>query len=73
MHKEKEMKVKVLAGFKDKYTGKRYYPGETIEVTQKRIDEILEKGKLVEPMPEEKEEGQQEEKPKAKTRKGKEQ
>ena len=42
------MKVKVLVGFKDKYTGKRYHPGEHIDVTQERLAEILEKGRLVE-------------------------
>jgi len=41
------MKAKVLIGFKDKYTGERYFPGEHISVTQERINEILEKGALV--------------------------
>lgn len=42
------MKVKVLVGFKDRYIGKRYHPGEYIDVTQERLAEILEKGRLVE-------------------------
>lgn len=42
------MKVKVLVGFKDRHIGKRYHPGEYIDVTQERLAEILEKGRLVE-------------------------
>lgn len=41
------MKAKVLIGFRDKHNGKRYHPGEVIEVTEKRLKEILGKGKLV--------------------------
>lgn len=41
--------VKVLSGFTDKHTGKKYKKGDVIKgITQKRFNEILEKGKLVE-------------------------
>lgn len=45
------MKVKVLIGFKDKKTGERYQPGQNIEVTEKRAEEILKKGRLIEAVP----------------------
>ena len=44
------MKVEVTEEFKDKYTKKLYTPGDVIEVTQKRLDEILGVGDLVKPL-----------------------
>ena len=41
------MKVKVIEEFKDKYTKKIYTPGDIIEVTKKRHDEILGTGRLI--------------------------
>ena len=46
---EKTLDVKVLKAFTDKYTGKKYKKGDVIKgITEKRFNEILEKGKLVE-------------------------
>lgn len=49
------MKVKVIHGFRDQHTDEWHEVNETMEVTQKRYKEILEKGKLVEPVTEPKE------------------
>ena len=47
------MKVKVLAKFRDKHNLKKVYKvGEVIEVSEERYEEILLKGKLVEPIEE---------------------
>lgn len=48
--KEKNMKVKVkvLAPFKDKYTGFDYQEGQEYEMTKERMEEILEVDELVE-------------------------
>ncbi len=45
------MKVKVLKKFRDKNTGEMYDPGQIIEVTKKRHDEILAVDKLIEVIP----------------------
>ena len=42
------MKAKVLISFNDKYTGKKNQPGDIIEVTAERFNEINKKGKFVE-------------------------
>lgn len=47
------MKAKVRIGFIDKHTKERYHPGMMIEVAEERAKEILEKGKLIEIVPEE--------------------
>lgn len=36
-----------MIGFSDKYTGKKYNAGEIIEVTAKRFNEIMDKGKFL--------------------------
>lgn len=46
------MKVRVLMGFIDKETEKRYFPGERIELTEERVNEILEAGEYIEKLPE---------------------
>ena len=41
--------VKVLSGFTDKHTDKKYKKGDVIKgITETRFNEILSKGKLVE-------------------------
>lgn len=46
---EKTFDVKVLSGFTDKHTNKKYIKGDVIKgITQKRFNEILQTGKLVE-------------------------
>lgn len=46
---EKTFDVKVLSGFTDKHTDKKYKKGDVIKgITETRFNEILEKGKLVE-------------------------
>ena len=46
---EKTFDVKVLSGFTDKHTGKKYHKGDVIKgITETRFKEILQKGKLVE-------------------------
>ena len=42
------MKVKVLIPFTDKETGKECKKNEIINVTAKRFNEIIKKGKLIE-------------------------
>lgn len=42
------MKVKVLKRFKDKHTQDIHKVGDVLDVTKKRYEEILTKGKLVE-------------------------
>ncbi len=44
------MKVEVTKEFKDKYTKKLYTPGDVIDVTKKRLDEILGVDTLVKPL-----------------------
>ncbi len=48
------MKVKVLIPFNDKHTGKKYKKGDVFDATANRINEILEKGKYVQLVEEEK-------------------
>lgn len=48
------MKVKVIQGFRDRYTNERYLPGKILDMKEERIKEVLEKGKLVEEIKEEK-------------------
>ncbi len=48
------MKAKVIKKFRDKYTGDMYAVDDVITVTKKRYNEILETGKLVEEVKEEK-------------------
>ena len=46
---EKTFDVKVLSGFTDKHTDKKYIKGDVIKgITETRFKEILETGKLVE-------------------------
>lgn len=46
---EKKIDVKVLSGFTDKYTDKKYKKGDVIKgITETRFNEILKKGELVE-------------------------
>lgn len=47
------MKVKVLKRFKDKHTNQIHKVGDMLDVTKKRYEEILTKGKLVEEIDEE--------------------
>ena len=49
------MKVKVLKRFIDKHNGKVYEAGDVLTITKKRYAEILTVDKLVEEIPEEKE------------------
>lgn len=46
---EKTFDVKVISGFTDKHTDKKYKKGDVIKgITEKRFNEILLTGKLVE-------------------------
>lgn len=47
------MKAKILKKFKDKNTGRIYIPGEVVDFTEQRVEEILEKTKLIEVQEEE--------------------
>lgn len=47
------IKVKVLIPFNDKYTGKQYKKGDTLEMTAKRINEINRTGSFIELVEEE--------------------
>jgi hypothetical protein len=42
------MKAKVLIPFTDKYTGKKYIAGDTVDMTVSRFNEIIKKGGYVE-------------------------
>ena len=42
------MKVKVIEKFKDKHTKDIHEPGTILNISKKRYEEILEKGKFVE-------------------------
>lgn len=42
------MKAKILKKFKDKNTGRIYIPGEVVDFTEQRVEEIMEKTKLIE-------------------------
>lgn len=50
------MKVKVIAKFKDKYSGDIHEPDEVLELEGKRVAEILKAGKFVEKLKEDKDE-----------------
>lgn len=47
------MKAKILKKFKDKNTGRIYIPGEVVDFTEQRVEEILKKTKLIEVQEEE--------------------
>ena len=49
------MKIKVLIPFTDKHTGKKHKKGDIFDVSATRFNEITKKGKLVEPIDDEKE------------------
>lgn len=42
------MKARILKKFKDKNTGRIYIPGEMVDFTEQRVEEIMEKTKLIE-------------------------
>lgn len=42
------MKVKVISSYRDKFTKKIHQPGEELELTNERADEILKVGKFIE-------------------------
>lgn len=46
------MKAKVVLPFNDKHTGKNHKPGDVIEITVQRFNEIRNKGKYIEPIEE---------------------
>lgn len=46
------MKVRVKTEFKDKYTGKLYRSGETLDMSVERINEVLTVGNFIELMSE---------------------
>lgn len=50
------MKVEILKTFKDKVTGDKRLPGQTIEVTEDRLADILSAGPFVKVLEPEKEE-----------------
>lgn len=53
MNEIKTFDVKVLSGFTDKHTGKKYKKGDVIKgITEERFNEILKTGKLVEKLSE---------------------
>ena len=47
------MKAKILKKFKDKNTGRIYIPGEVVDFTEQRVEEILKKTELIEVQEEE--------------------
>lgn len=63
------MKVKVIKPFKDKYTKVIYNPGQDIEVTQERYEELTSAalGPFVEAMEQDRKEAKAEKKPESKT------
>lgn len=42
------MKVKVISSYRDKFTKKIHQPGEELELTNERADEILKVGNFIE-------------------------
>lgn len=46
------MKSKVILPFNDKHTGKHHNPGDVIDITVERFNEIRNKGKYIEPIEE---------------------
>ena len=51
------MKVKVISSFRDKFTKKIHQPGEELDLTNERADEILNVGKFIELLEEPKQQG----------------
>lgn len=51
------MKVKVISSYRDKFTKKIHQPGEELELTNERADEILKVGKFIELLEEPKQQG----------------
>lgn len=73
------MKVKVISSYRDKFTKKIHQPGEELNITKERADEILKVGNFIELLEEPKKPADDEEpkkpadgeKPKAKGKKKK--
>lgn len=55
------MKVHVKIGFIDKYSHERYIKGQTLDLSEERVKEIMDKGDLIEVMEEPEEELEPEE------------
>lgn len=51
------MKVKVISSYRDKFTKKIHQPGEELNITKERADEILKVGKFIELLKEPKKQG----------------
>lgn len=51
------MKVKVISSYRDKVTKKIHQPGEELDITKERADEILKVGKFIELLEEPKKQG----------------
>lgn len=51
------MKVKVISSYRDKFTKKIHQPGEELNITKERADEILKVGKFIELLEEPKQQG----------------
>ena len=64
------MKVKVISSYRDKFTKKIHQPGEELNITKERADEILKVGNFIELLEEPKKPADGE-KPKAKGKKKK--
>lgn len=60
------MKVKVISSYRDKFTKKIHQPGEELDITKERADEILKVGNFIELLEEPKQQGKSadDEKPK---------
>lgn len=51
------MKVKVISSYRDKFTKKIHQPGEELDITKERADEILKVGNFIELLEEPKNQG----------------
>lgn len=51
------MKVKVISSYRDKFTKKIHQPGEELNISKERADEILNVGKFIELLEEPKQQG----------------
>lgn len=51
------MKVKVISSCRDKFTKKIHQPGEELDISNERADEILKVGKFIELLEEPKQQG----------------
>ena len=51
------MKVKVISSYRDKFTKKIHQPGEELNITKERADEILKVGNFIELLEEPKQQG----------------